>query len=105
MIFTLNYGEAGAVDRFGPALGLPGAYSGHNGYWDWGPPPDRRQAVIVVGLRDGDVLRDSFRGCALAARVDNHAGVENDELGAPVWRCVGPRRPWSELWPSLRHLG
>lgn len=29
VIFTRNYGEAGAVDRYGPAMGLPRAYSGH----------------------------------------------------------------------------
>ena len=28
-VLTSNYGEAGAVDRFGPADGLPAAYSGH----------------------------------------------------------------------------
>jgi hypothetical protein len=32
-ILTSNYGEAGAVDRYGPALGLPAAYSGHMGFW------------------------------------------------------------------------
>ena len=32
-----NYGEAGAVDRYLPAL-RP-AHSGHNAYWDLGPPP------------------------------------------------------------------
>lgn len=31
VIFTANYGEAGAIDRYGPSLGLPPAYSGHNG--------------------------------------------------------------------------
>ena len=38
-ILTSNYGEAGAVDRYGPALGLPVAYSGHMGFWYWGAPP------------------------------------------------------------------
>lgn len=42
VILTRNYGEAGAIDRNGPRLGLPPAYSGHNGYWEWGPPPDTR---------------------------------------------------------------
>jgi 4-amino-4-deoxy-L-arabinose transferase-like glycosyltransferase len=40
VILTSNYGEAGAIDRWGPALGLPHAYSGHNAYGDWGAPPD-----------------------------------------------------------------
>jgi len=41
VLFTSNYGEAGALDRYGPALGLPPAYSAHNAFVDWGPPPDR----------------------------------------------------------------
>ena len=50
VIFTSNYGEAGAIDRYGPALGLPPAYSGHNAFGYWGPPPDRAAPVITVGL-------------------------------------------------------
>ena len=30
VLLTGNYGEAGAIDHFGPAAGLPPAYSGHN---------------------------------------------------------------------------
>ena len=36
-IYTLNYGEAGAINFFGPKYGLPQAISGHNTYWLWGP--------------------------------------------------------------------
>ena len=36
VVLASNYGEAGAVDRYGQAAGLPPAYSGHNGYWHWG---------------------------------------------------------------------
>ena len=32
VVFTSNYGEAGAIDELGAARGLPAAYSGHNGY-------------------------------------------------------------------------
>ena len=41
VILTSNYGEAGAIDRFGRALGLPQAFSGHNNFW-WG---GRRRSV------------------------------------------------------------
>ncbi len=104
VIFTSNYGEAGALDRFGPALGLPQAYSGHNAFVEWGPPPDRAGPVVVVGL-DASELGRQFAGCRLAARVDNAAGVDNDERGTPIDLCTGTRRSWSQIWPSLRHLG
>ena len=103
VILARNYGEAGAIDRYGPALGLPGAYSGHNAYGDWGPPPDSAAPVIAVGLRGGDLAH--LRDCKLAARIDNRDGVDNQERGAAVMVCSGPRRPWSQEWPALRHLG
>ena len=31
-VFGQNYGEAGAINHFGPGLGLPRAISGHNSY-------------------------------------------------------------------------
>jgi hypothetical protein len=103
VVFTSNYGEAGAVDRYGPELGLPHAYSGHNAFAEWGPPPDRPAPVVAVGL-DEHMLDEHFSGCRLAARVENSAGIENEERGAPVYLCAGTRRPWSRIWNELRHL-
>ncbi len=59
VILTANYGEAGAVDRYGPDRGLPGAYSGHMAYYDWGPPPDATDSVLAVGI-DQKILRRLF---------------------------------------------
>jgi hypothetical protein len=103
VILTRNYGEAGAIDRYGPVLGLPGAYSGHNAYWDWGPPPQRGAPVIAVGL--GDAQLAHLRDCTEVARIDNGVGVENDEQGTRVLVCSGPRRTWSAEWPDLQLLG
>jgi 4-amino-4-deoxy-L-arabinose transferase-like glycosyltransferase len=104
VIFTSNYGEAGAIDRYGPALGLPPAYSGHNGFAEWGPPPDRAGPVVVVGL-SGTELEAYFAGCRLAARIGNSADVSNDEHNEPISICAGTRGAWSHLWAGLRHLG
>ena len=104
VIFTSNYGEAGAVDRFGPALGLPAAYSGHNGFAEWGPPPDRPGPVVAVGLTESQ-LAASFNGCRLAERVSNSHNVDNDERGEPIDICAGTRGGWSRVWGRLRHLG
>ena len=103
-IVTGNYGEAGAVDRYGPALGLPPAFSGHNSYWWWGPPRPSRGVTIAVGFgRSG--LSPYFSDVRLAARIHNGAGVQNDEQGQPVWLCLDQRVPWPRIWPRFRHYG
>jgi hypothetical protein len=104
VLLTENYGEAGALDRYGPQLGLPPAHSGHNSYWSWGPPPDGAQPVIAIGLRS-DQLLPFFGSVSLAGRIDNGLGLDNDEQGAPIFICRQPGQPWSQLWPQLRHLG
>jgi 4-amino-4-deoxy-L-arabinose transferase-like glycosyltransferase len=114
VILTGNYGEAGAIDRYGPALGLPRAYSGHNAYGDWGPPPDGSGPVIVVGLDPGRPPAPArasadrgaqLHGCSVAATIENDAAIDNDERGTRVLVCDGPRRPWSQVWPAFHHLG
>lgn len=101
VILTSNYGEAGAVDRYGPALGLPRAYSGHNAYSEWGPPRDDDAPVIAVGSR----LARYLTGCRIAAHIHNAAHVHNDERGVAVLVCAGPRQAWQREWPSLRRYG
>jgi hypothetical protein len=103
VIFTGNYGEAGAVDRYGPALGLPAAYSGHNGFGYWGPPKLPPGPVVAVGANARE-LRE-FRGCRVAARIENTARIDNDERHEPIYLCTRPVAPWAAVWPRLRHLG
>ena len=103
VILTRNYGQAGAIDRYRSDLSLPGAYSGHNAYWGWGPPPDDAAPVVAIGLPPDDLAQ--LRNCRPAARVDNGLDVDNDEQGTEIYVCVGPLRSWSSAWESLRHLG
>ena len=49
-IFASNYGEAGAVDFYGPALGLPKAISGHNSYFIWGPQGCTGKVLITINV-------------------------------------------------------
>lgn len=46
---TRNYGQAGAINLYGPAYGLPAATSGVNSYWlrRYGAPPPA--IVITIG--------------------------------------------------------
>ena len=103
VIVTRNYGEAGAIDRYGPGLGLPHAHSGHNAYGDWGPPPNGSAPVVAVGLPPRELTH--LRACRVVARIDNGLGVDNDEQGTRVLVCRGPVGSWSHVWPALRHLG
>ena len=103
VIFTRNYGEAGALRRFGRDRGLPPGYSGHNGFEAWGPPPQQARPAVVPGFPPGR-LDDDFRGCRQAAIVDNGEGVDNEEQGAAIYVCDAPRVGWSAAWPRLAHL-
>ena len=103
-LLTTSYAEAGAVDRFGPALGLPRAYSGHDGFWYWGPPPASATTVVAVGFGRGELER-RFASVRLARLLNDHLGVDNDDQGAPVWICRQPRASWQTLWPTFRYLG
>jgi len=103
-ILTSNYGEAGAVDRYGPALGLPAAYSGHMGFWYWSPPPAGATSVLGVGF-DRASLTPFFARVRLLSRLDNHLRVANDEQHAPLWIASGLRESWAHAWPKFKDLG
>ncbi|CCH18683.1 ArnT family glycosyltransferase [Micromonospora lupini] len=106
VILTGNYGEAGAVARYGPARGLPLAYSGHNSMVDFGRPPADADVAIVVGWERPDALNAWFDECAPAGLVDQRVDVDNDENGGPIFVCRGLRRPWAQIWDTeVRHTG
>jgi 4-amino-4-deoxy-L-arabinose transferase-like glycosyltransferase len=103
VIFTANYGEAGAINRYRRSRGLPRAYSGHNSFASFGRPPERGAPVLVVGY-PLDALRRNFRGCRVVGHFDNGVDVDNEEQGTPMTACAAPREPWRTLWPRLHHL-
>ena len=104
VVYASNYGEAGAIARYGRAHGIPRAYSGHNAFWRFGRPPDGAHPIIVVGYHHREALRGEFRGCVLSARIDNGVAVDNEEQGAPIWTCATTTEAWSRLWPRLHSL-
>ena len=101
-ILTGNYGEAGAIGRYGPGLGLPAVYSGANNFWLWGPPPAADTAAIVVNM-DPAFLHREFRQIRLAATFWNGLGVSDDEQGAQVFVATGLRSSWAAAWPAFRN--
>jgi uncharacterized membrane protein len=96
-----NYGEAGAIDFFGPRYGLPPAISGHNNYWLWGPRGATGDVMILIG-GDRDDPHSDFRRVELAdtTSCEHCMPYEN---GAPIWLCRGLNVPLSRRWPDVRH--
>jgi len=102
VILTNDYSEASPLILLG--TGLPPVYSGHNAFWDWGPPPADLTVVVHVGdWRPAD-WSQFFVGCHVVATIDNGLGINNGEQGAAVSVCTGLRAPWTTLWPSLRTI-
>lgn len=99
-IYGGNYGQAGAIDYFGPELGLPPAISGHNSYWTWGPGDCTGEVLIVIGgsrerleMRFESVEQGAFFTCQDCMPYENNK---------PIWICRGMRLPIDTLWPQIR---
>lgn len=104
-IYCANYGEAGAVNLYGPRYGLPQAISGINSFWERGYGSTPPETVIVLG-GSRERLEQRFESVAPAGRVPNPLGVANEESGHPdIYLCRRPRESWPELWPKLRAFG
>ncbi len=105
-ILAANYGEAGAIDMYGPAYGLPKAISGMNSYWERGygnPPPS---VVIVLGLSP-DQANSYFNSCTLAARRSTSFRDMNEETRERpyIYVCRTLRYPWPYFWEKFRSFG
>jgi hypothetical protein len=101
-LLTSNYGEAAAIDVFGPALGLPAAISGHNQYGLWGPRG--YDGSVILRIAGNETLwRPRCASLAVAGRFGAPFAMpyEND---APILLCRGLTTPLPELWPQLRHI-
>jgi len=101
-----NYGEAGAINLYGPDYGLPAAISGTNSFWARGygnPPPE---TVILIGFSRefGERL---FESCDLAGHVTNRYSVRNEETTdhPDIFVCRHLRQSWNEFWKNFRRYG
>ena len=104
-IFANNYGEGGAIDRYGPQYGLPPAIGTVNSYWARGPGSPSPLTVIVLG-DNVEGISDTPATCTLAGRVRIPHGVENEESGHPeIFICRNFRVPVPQLWPSIPSFG
>ncbi len=99
-IFANNYGEAGAINLFGPAHGLPRAISAHQNHFFWGPRGFAGDVLVV--LQDDRESLERLCGSVEEAARHEHPWGMAEENGA-IWVCRGLKTPLPELWPRLKH--
>jgi hypothetical protein len=98
-IFGESYTKAGAIDLYGPALGLPKAIGGHLNYWYWGPRDYTGEIVIALGS-DPRELRPLFEECVIAGGVQHKYAMPRENF--PIYLCRGIKTPLAELWPEVK---
>ncbi|MGA8111133.1 MAG: glycosyltransferase family 39 protein [Acidobacteriaceae bacterium] len=101
-IFANNWGEASAVDYFGPRYGLPPAICPHNSYWFWGPHNYDGSTMIVLGS-DGSGDRRHFQTVIAAGQVDNPWSRLDERY--TIWLCRGLHWDLRTIWPKLKKWG
>ncbi len=102
-----NYGEAGAVELYGPSYYLPPLITGTNSGWIRGYPGFQPSTLIVVGLTRA-TADGWFPDCRAAAQVTNSLGIANpetDPVRSTILICGPPRLPWPIFWQQFHSFG
>lgn len=100
-IFAQDYGQAGAIDWYGPSYGLPPSLSGHQTWFLWGPRGYSGNCMIV--LDDSRArLEQLFQDVEFVGNSpDNPYALERN---IPVYICRGEK--WGGtlalLWPNVK---
>ena len=94
------YSQASTINYLGKELGLPTAYAGHMTFYFWGPPPSSATSALAYGI-PAETLEGLFES------VTQHGVVGGPptmpvEHNIPVYYCKNLRRPWTEVWPTLK---
>jgi hypothetical protein len=100
-IFAQDYGQAGAIDWYGPAYGLPPSLSGHQTWYLWGPRGYSGNCLIVLD-DSRKKLETLFNQVEFVGNSpDNPYALEKD---IPVYICTGKKfsGTLTDLWPKLK---
>lgn len=101
VVLGQNYGHAGAIEYWARKYPLPPAYSTHNNYWLWGPPPDDADTVIVI-RGDPELLGQLFDEVVEVAVASTPGAIES-RMTLRV--CRGLRRPIADIWREFKSFG
>jgi Dolichyl-phosphate-mannose-protein mannosyltransferase len=99
-ILTGNYGEAGAIDLFGPKYGLPIAMSGHQTHYYWGTHGFEGENLITIqyGPR---YLGEICNSVEQVGEHYNRWGMAEENHA--IYFCRGLKQPLSKIWEDQKH--
>jgi hypothetical protein len=98
-IFAQDFGQAGAIDFFGPRYGLPPALSGHQTYFLWGPRGYSGNCLIVLDDTK-ESLQQKFEDVEYVGTADNPNALERH---IDVYICRRAKfGSLAKLWPELK---
>ncbi len=99
-IVTYNYGQAAALDFFGPKYGLPPALSGHNNYYLYGTRGYSGDVVLTVGLSRA-LLATEWRDIKQVGTFHDEF-VLPDQNDLPIYLCRDRIRDFAAWWPATK---
>lgn len=99
-IYGTNYGQAAAVDFFGPQYGLPKAISGHQNYFLWGPRHYTGDIMILLGEEEREA-RKHFDSVTVAATLNNPYAYRYENR--PILLCRGLKWNLQTDWSRVKH--
>jgi 4-amino-4-deoxy-L-arabinose transferase-like glycosyltransferase len=99
-LYAENYGQAGALDFYGPRHGLPPAVSAAGSYWFFGPGTREGDPLVAVGVSASD-LNAYYRRVVPMAVLPGSPWAVPSERDVPLNLALGSVRTLREIWPEL----
>ena len=97
MIWGKHYGQAGAVNLFGPAYNLPKAFSYHGSFYSWAPAGQMPTTIIALSYRVGDFFSPYFYDVKLLRTIYNPYANNEEELYQRIYSCKKPRQDFDKM--------
>jgi len=89
-----DYGQAGAIDYFGPKYGLPKAVCEHQNYWYWGTHGYTGESIIILGEGNPEHLAQITEYSVKAGHFEYPYALENFD----IYYARGLKIPLQTIW-------